>query len=71
MRVDHGADEVTVRMGFTDLRKKSDAGPASIAILTDTRKTRKGRSSASAVASRTAPTTKTDAGEGLDGLGSD
>jgi len=49
VRVDHGSDELTVRMGFTDLRKQSVAGPASIV---DTRKSRKGpellRSSGSA-----------------------
>lgn len=42
VRIDHGADELKVRMGFTDLRKKSDAGSASIAILIDTKKARKG-----------------------------
>lgn len=42
VRVGHGSDRLKVRMGFTDLRKKSDAGPASIAIFIDTRKARKG-----------------------------
>lgn len=42
VRVTHGPKRLKVRMGFTDLRKKSDAGPASIAILIDTRKARKG-----------------------------
>lgn len=42
VRVNHRADDLKVRMGFTDLRKQSDAGPSSIAIFVDTRKARKG-----------------------------
>jgi hypothetical protein len=42
VRVVHGADRLKVRMGFTDLRKKSDAGGSSIAIFIDTRKARTG-----------------------------
>lgn len=42
VRVAHGPKRLQVRMGFTDLRRKSDAGPASIAIFIDTRRARKG-----------------------------
>jgi hypothetical protein len=37
MRVNHVAARVTVRIRFTDLRRTSEAGPASIAIFLDTR----------------------------------
>jgi hypothetical protein len=40
--VDHGADEATVRIKFTDLRKRSEGGPSSIAIFLDTKRDRKG-----------------------------
>jgi hypothetical protein len=42
MRVDHGGERVTVRIRFTDLRRSSTAGPASIAIFLDTRGDRRG-----------------------------
>ncbi len=40
--VDHGADDATVRISFADLRKRSQGGPASIAIFLDTKPDRKG-----------------------------
>jgi hypothetical protein len=42
VRVDHGADDATVRVRFADLRKESEAGPASIGIFLDTRPGRRG-----------------------------
>lgn len=42
LRVNHGAKRVTVRIRFTDLRRNSAAGPASIAIFLDTRRPRRG-----------------------------
>lgn len=42
MGVNHGAERVTVRIRFTDLRKTSEAGPAGIAVFLDTRSGRKG-----------------------------
>lgn len=40
--VKHGAQRVKVNVRFTDLRRTSDGGPASLAILFDTRSARSG-----------------------------
>ena len=42
VKVNHGVGQVAVRISFTDLRKKSAGGPASIGIFLDTRPGRKG-----------------------------
>lgn len=40
--VDHGLHRVQVKVRFTDLRRRSEEGPASVAIFLDTRAHRKG-----------------------------
>jgi hypothetical protein len=38
----HGRDNITVRVGVTDLRRRSEAGPAGLTIRIDTRSDRRG-----------------------------